>query len=167
MAKQPGGATRMARGGIRLVHGHTKKHPIHVFFRYENRLLLRVFACIFLNLSIMSFPKYVYMTKNTPFFSNFARFCTPKRCTCIQCLVLKNNPNYVNFWTSLIPPLDIRVPPPPPRAKTTFAANFGQPKTFRPADNLIFFLNSNACYMLSLWQTFQVVNRVTVIIHIF
>ena len=50
----------------------------------------------------MSFPKFVYRTKNTPFFSNFARFCTPKRCTRVQCLVLKNSPNYVNFWTSLM-----------------------------------------------------------------
>ena len=44
-----GGATRMARGGIRLVHGHTKSTLItyfsgikidpkyHVFFRYKNR----------------------------------------------------------------------------------------------------------------------------------
>ena len=54
-----------------------KKHPNHVFFRYENRPLIHVFACIFLNLSVMSFSKFVYMTKNTPFFSNFARFCTP------------------------------------------------------------------------------------------
>ena len=30
-------------------------------------------------------------------FSSFARFCTPKRCTRVHCLVLKNNPNYVNF----------------------------------------------------------------------
>ena len=29
---------------------------------------------------------------------NFARFCTPKRCTRVHCLVLKNNPNYVNFF---------------------------------------------------------------------
>ena len=45
-----------------------KKHPNHVFFRYENRPYLCVFACIFLNLSVMSFPKFVYMTQNTPFF---------------------------------------------------------------------------------------------------
>ena len=61
----------------------------------------------------MSFPKFVYMTKNTPLFSNFARFCTPKRCTRGQCLVLKNNPNYVNFWTSLILPLTFECPPRP------------------------------------------------------
>ena len=59
----------------------------------------------------MFFPKFVYMTKNAPFFSNFARFFTPKRCTRVQCLVLKNNPNYVNFWTSLIPPLTFEWPP--------------------------------------------------------
>ena len=61
----------------------------------------------------MSFPNFVCMTKNTPFFFNFERFCTPKRCTRVQCLVLKNNPNYVNFWTSLIPPLTFECPPPP------------------------------------------------------
>ena len=27
----------------------------------------------------------------------FRCFCTPKRCTCVHCLVLKNNPNYMNF----------------------------------------------------------------------
>ena len=59
----------------------------------------------------MFLPKLVYMTKNTSFFSNFARFCTPKQCTRVQCLVLKNNPNYVNFWTSLIPPLIFECPP--------------------------------------------------------
>ena len=40
--------------------------------------------------------------QNTPLFSNFARFCTPKRCTHIHCLVLKNNPNYVDFFTRMI-----------------------------------------------------------------
>ena len=55
--------------------------------------------------------KFVYTTKNTPFFSNFACFCTPKRCTHVQCPVLKNNANYVNFWTSLIPPWHSSAPP--------------------------------------------------------
>ena len=35
-------------------------------------------------------------------FSNFARFCTPKRCTHVHCLVLKYNPNYMNFFTRTI-----------------------------------------------------------------
>ena len=38
-----------------------------------------------------------YDQKHTLFFSNFAHFCPPKRCTGVHCLVLKNNPNYVNF----------------------------------------------------------------------
>ena len=38
-------------------------------------------------------------------------FLHPKRCTRVQCLILKNNPNYVNFWTSLIPPLTFEWPP--------------------------------------------------------
>ena len=64
----PGGATRMARGGIRLVHGHTKSTLITYFSGMKidpNYAFLKAF---FLNLSVMSFSKYVYMTKNTPFF---------------------------------------------------------------------------------------------------
>ena len=62
----------------------------------------------------MSFPKFVYMTKNTPFFpilhvsaplNDVRAYSAPG-----QCLVLKNNPNYVIFWTSLYP-LDIWVAP--------------------------------------------------------
>ena len=48
--------------------------------------------------------------KNT-LFPNFARFCTPKRCTRVQCLVLKNNPNYVKFLDEPDTLLDIRVAP--------------------------------------------------------
>ena len=106
-----GGATRMARGGIRLVHGLTKstlityfsgmkKDPKYVFL---HAFFLICLSCSFQNLSIWP--------ENTPFFSNFARFCTPKRCTHVKCLVLKNNPNYVIFWTSLIPPLIFEWPP--------------------------------------------------------
>ena len=51
--------------------------------------------------------------KTHPF---FPQFCTPKGCTCVHCLVLKNNPNYVNFFlqgwyptsnTSALTPLNI------------------------------------------------------------
>ena len=103
-----GGATRMARGGIRLVHGHTKSTLITYFsgMKIDPKY---VFLHAFFFMSVMSFPKFVYMT----LFSNFARFCTPKRCTRVQCLVLKNNPNYVNFWTSLIPSLTFEWAPGP------------------------------------------------------
>ena len=59
----------------------------------------------------MSFPKFVNMTKNTPFFPNFARFCTPKRCTRVHCLVLKNNPNYI-FFRGWYPTSNTSAPPP-------------------------------------------------------
>ena len=107
----PGGGTRMARGGIRLVlHGLTnstlimyysgmKKDPKYAFLLAFFFICL---SCAFQNLSIWP--------KSHPF-SNFARFCTPKQCTRVQCLLLKNNPNYVNFWTSMIPPLTFEWPP--------------------------------------------------------
>ena len=66
-------------------------------------------SCPFQNLSY---------DQNHTLFSNFARFCTPKRCTRVHCLVLKNNPNYVNFFTRMIsnfkykwPPRDIKLIP--------------------------------------------------------
>ena len=108
---QPGGATRMARGDIRLVHGLTKSTLITYFsgmkidpkYAFLHAFFLICLSCPSQNL--------LYMTKNTPFFSNFARFCTPKWCTRVHCLVLKNSPNYVNFWTNLIPPLTFECPP--------------------------------------------------------
>ena len=60
----------------------------------------------------MSFPKLVNMAKNTPFFNNFARFCTPKRCTRVHCLILKNNPNYVIFLRGWYPTSNTSAPPP-------------------------------------------------------
>ena len=51
-----------------------------------------------------------YDQKHT-LFSNFARFCTPKRCTRVHCLVLKNNPNYVNFFTRMISNFRYKWPP--------------------------------------------------------
>ena len=105
-----GGGTQMARGGIRLVHGLTKSTLITYFsgmkidpkYKFLHAFFLICLSCPFQNLSI--WPK-------THPFSNFARFCTPKWCTCVHCLVLKNNPNYVKFWMSLIPPLTFEWPP--------------------------------------------------------
>ena len=58
----------MARGGIRLVHGLIKSTLIMYFSGMKIDPKYRVFACIFLNLPVMFFPKYVCMTQNTPFF---------------------------------------------------------------------------------------------------
>ena len=56
--------------------------PCNLFYdQFINCDHIQVFAWVFLDLSIMSFPKLVNMTKNTPLFSNFAHICTPKRCT--------------------------------------------------------------------------------------
>ena len=44
------------------------------------------------------FPKFVNMTKKKTLFSNFARFCTPKRCTRVHCLVLQSNPKCVFYF---------------------------------------------------------------------
>ena len=79
-----------------------KKDPKYAF--------LHAFFLIYLSCSFQNCLYSVYDQKHT-LFSNFARFWTPKRCTRVQCLVLKNNPNYVIFWTSLIVPLDIWVAP--------------------------------------------------------
>ena len=51
-----------------------------------------------------------YDQKHTHF-SNFARFCTPKQCRCVHCLVLKNNPNYVIFLRGWYPTSNTNAPP--------------------------------------------------------
>ena len=111
------GATRMARGGIRLVLGLTKSTLITYFvgikinpkYAFLRAFFLICLSCPFPNLSI--WPK-------THLFSNFTHFCTPKWCTRVHCRVLKNNPNYMNFWMSLIPPLTFECPPPPRSIKS-------------------------------------------------
>ena len=59
----------------------------------------------------LSFPKFVTHDQKHTVFSNFACFCTPKRCTCVHCLVLKHNPNYVNFFTLMISNFKYKWPP--------------------------------------------------------
>ena len=64
----PRGATRMARGGIRLIHGLTKSTLITYFSGTKKDPKYAFLHAFFLNLPIMFFPKFVYTTKNTPFF---------------------------------------------------------------------------------------------------
>ena len=49
-----------------------KTHPKHVFFRYENRPYIRVFACIFLICVSCPFQNLSIWPKTHPFF----QFCT-------------------------------------------------------------------------------------------
>ena len=70
------GATQMARGGIRLVQGHTKSTLITYFscmkidpkYAFLHAFFLICLSCPFQN---------VYMTKNTPFFFQFCTFLHP------------------------------------------------------------------------------------------
>ena len=94
-----GGGTLYFRVDIILIRG-LSKHTLSTYFPrmkiHPNYMFLHVF--FLLHLSIMAFPKFVTnVTK--PFFPPvFAWFCTPKQCTHIHRLVLKNNPNKVNFY---------------------------------------------------------------------
>ena len=106
-----GGGTRMAKGGIRLIHGHTKSTLIMHFsgmkidpkYAFLHAFFLTCPSCPSQNLSI--WPK-------THSFSNFARFCTPKRCTHVQCLVWKTTLITWIFGRAWYPPWHSSAPPP-------------------------------------------------------
>ena len=116
MYPPPGGGGGHSNGkrGYQARPWTHKKHPNQVLFRYEKKTLNMRFCMHFSSFACHVLSKICPYDQKHTLFSNFARFCTPKRCTRVQCLVLKNNPNYVNFWTSLIPPLTFECPPEPP-----------------------------------------------------
>ena len=109
--QQVGGGTLVYQAGYYPRKRTFKTHPKHVFFRYENRpykyvflhaLFLICLPCPFQNLSI--WPKI------HPFPPILHVFCTPKRCTRVHCLVLKNNPNYI--FSRMISNFKYKCPPP-------------------------------------------------------
>ena len=59
----------------------------------------------------MFFSKICLYDQKHTLFSYFARFCTPKRCTRVQCLVLKNNPITWIFGRAWYPPWHLSGPP--------------------------------------------------------
>ena len=63
--KRTWGENRMARGGIRLVHGHTKSTLITYFSGVKIDPKYAFLHAFFL-ICPSSFPKFVYMTKSTP-----------------------------------------------------------------------------------------------------
>ena len=96
---------------IILVKG-VSKHTLNTYFSGKKiDPKYAFFACVFLNFPYVLSKMCQYDQKHTPF-SIFARFCTPKRCKRVHCLVLKNNPNYVNFFTRMIPNFKYKCPPP-------------------------------------------------------
>ena len=106
----PGGHPNGKRGYQARPWTH-KKHPTYFSGMKIDPKYVFLHAFFLICLSCPFQNNCLYDQKHT-FFPNFARFCTPKRCTRVHCLVLKNNPNYVNFWTSLIPLLTFQCPPP-------------------------------------------------------
>ena len=89
----PGGHSNGKRGYQARPWTH-KKHPNHVLFRYEKKDPKYAFLHAFFLICLSCRPTFQNLSnqKHT-IFSNFARFCTPKQCTRVQYLVLKNNPN--------------------------------------------------------------------------
>ena len=105
-----GGGHLYFRLDIILVKG-LSKHTLNTYFSgmkidpkyaFLHAVFLICPSCPFQNMSLWP--------KTYPFFFNFPRFCTPKRCTRVHCLVLKNDPNYVTFYEDDIQ-LQIKVPP--------------------------------------------------------
>ena len=92
---------------IILVKG-LSKHTLNTYF---SGMKINPKYAFFLICPSRPFQNLSLWPKTHPF-SNFARFCTPKRCTRVHCLVLKNNPNYVIFFTRTISNFKCKCPPP-------------------------------------------------------
>ena len=108
-----GGDHSNGKRGIRLVHGHTKGTLITYFSGMKIDPTYAFLHAFFLICLSCPFQTSLCDQKHTLFFPilHFYFFCTPEQCMRVHCLVLKNNPNYVNFWASLIPPLTFEWPP--------------------------------------------------------
>ena len=108
-----GGGHLYFRLDIFLVKG-LSKHTLNTYFSSMKIDLKYVFfACVFLlKLVYYVLSKVCQYDQKHTLFSKFARFCTPKRCTRVHCLVLKNNPNYVNFLRGWYPTSNTSAPPP-------------------------------------------------------
>ena len=61
---------------------------------------------------LVTHPKHVFVYDFHTLFFNLACFWYPKRYTRVHRLVLKNDPNYVNFFTRMISTLKYKCPPP-------------------------------------------------------
>ena len=105
-----GGGTWIAKGGIRLVHGHTKSTLIKYFSGMKIDPKYAFLHAFFLICPSCPFQKFDYMTKNTPFFPILHVFAPLNHVREYSAWSWENNPNYVNFWTSLIPPLTFEWP---------------------------------------------------------
>ena len=107
---RPGGHLYF-RMDIILVKGlkkKKKKKHLNTYFSGMKIDLKYVFLhVVFLICLSCSFQNLSLWRKAHPFF----HFFTPKRCTRVHCLVLKNNPNYVNFFMRMISNFKNKCPP--------------------------------------------------------
>ena len=100
MAVSPGGGPLVFQAGYHPRKRTFKTHPYFSGMKIDPKYaFLHAFFSIFHH---VLFKICQYDQKHT-LFSNFVCFCTPKRCTPVHWLVLKNNPsNNVNFFTRMI-----------------------------------------------------------------
>ena len=101
MAVSPGGGPLVFQAGYHPRKRTFKTHPYFSGMKIDPKYaFLNAFFSIFHH---VLFKICQYDQKHT-LFSNFVRFCTPKRCTPVHWLVLKNNPsNNVNFLRGWYP----------------------------------------------------------------
>ena len=87
------------------------KHTLNTYFSDMKTDPKYAFLLAFFSLVRHVLSKISQYVKKHTYFSNRACFCTPKRCMRVHCLVLKNNPNYVNFFTRMISNFKYKWPP--------------------------------------------------------
>ena len=87
------------------------KHTLNTYFSGTKIDPRRVFACVFLNLSVMSFPKFVNMPKDILFFPILHVFAPLNDVRAYIAWSWKNNPNYVIFFYEDDIQLQIQVAP--------------------------------------------------------
>ena len=111
-----GGGALVFQAGYHPRKRTFKTHPKHIFFRYKIRSQICIFACVFLNLLVMSFPKFVTMTKNTPFLPILHVFAPLNNVRTYTAWSWKDNPNFLQRWyptsnTSAPLPGELAAPP--------------------------------------------------------
>ena len=110
----PQGGHLYFRLDIILVKG-LSKHTLNTYFsRMKIDPKYAFLHAFFLICPVLSFPKFVNMTKNTPFFPILHVFIPLNDVRRVHCLVLKNNSNYVKFLPRMISNFKYKCPPPPP-----------------------------------------------------
>ena len=93
-------------------HSSVSRNLVKPLFchKYRKRSLKNMRDILFQQV-LVTHPKHVFVYDFHTLFFNLACFWYPKRCTRVHRLVLKNDPNYVNFFTRMISTLKYKWPP--------------------------------------------------------